>query len=111
MNLLFLCSFNKWRSPTAEQLWRNSPEHNVRSAGLSSKARRTVTAKDICWADIIFVMEQKHKNRLCAYFDQFVRFKNVYVLDIPDEYHYMEPELIEILDFKINSYLSNEFSL
>ncbi|MGH1350310.1 MAG: low molecular weight protein tyrosine phosphatase family protein [Methyloligellaceae bacterium] len=105
MNLLFICSRNQWRSPTAEQLWRKSPEHNARSAGTSPKAKRTVNAGDIVWADIIFVMENKHRSRLQANFPAPLKYKTIHVLDIPDEYQYMDPELIEILQERIGSLL------
>lgn len=97
-NILFICSRNQWRSPTGEKVWKNFNGVNCRSAGTSSKARRTVTAKDIQWADIIFVMEQKHKNRLKADYSRLLNHKDVYVLDIPDIYHFMDPELVQIFE-------------
>jgi len=97
MNILFICSRNQWRSPTGEQVWRKTSGLSVRSAGTSPKARRTVNAKDIQWADIIFVMEQKHKNRMKAAFPGSMKFAKLYVLDIPDEYQFNDPELIEII--------------
>ncbi len=105
MNLLFICSRNQWRSPTAEQLWRKHPDFNVRSAGTSPKARKTLGAADIRWADKIFVMEKKHKQRLLAQFRRLLEHKPVYILDIPDEYHYMDAELIEELEAKVSVYL------
>ena len=96
--LLFICSRNQWRSPTAESLWRREPGFEARSAGTSPRARKTVGAADIRWADMIFVMEQKHKNRLKAEFDRLLEYKPLHVLNIPDEYQYMQPELIEELE-------------
>lgn len=96
-NVLFICSKNQWRSPTAEAVWRKHPEVSVRSAGTSSTARRKVSVDDIRWADVIFVMEDKHKSRLLAEFTTTVEHKVLHVLDIPDEYKYMDPELIEQL--------------
>ena len=86
--VLFICSRNKWRSPTGEKVWKNHPEVAVRSAGTSLKARRTVTVNDIQWADVIFVMEQKHKSRLKAKFRGILDYNVIHVLDIPDEYQY-----------------------
>lgn len=96
-NLLFICSRNQWRSPTAERVWRNHPDFNSRSAGTSPKAKKTVSPADIRWADIILVMEKKHKNRLRAEFTGMLDYKTVHILDIPDEYQYMDPELVEHL--------------
>lgn len=63
MNVLFICSRNQWRSPTAEHHWRNHPQWSVRSAGTSRNAKRRVTPALLQWADVIFVMEQKHKKQ------------------------------------------------
>ncbi|MBB3063644.1 low molecular weight protein tyrosine phosphatase family protein [Microbulbifer rhizosphaerae] len=95
--VLFICSRNQWRSPTAEAVWRKQPNISVRSAGTSPKARRTVSQADIRWADVIVVMEQKHKNRLVTEFTRLLDHKPIHVLEIPDEYKYMDPELVEIL--------------
>lgn len=62
-------------------------------------------SKDVEWADVIFVMEQKHKNRLKEEFNRLLGLKSVHVLDIPDEYKYMDDELVEILKQGVGSYL------
>lgn len=77
----------------------------MRSAGTSASARKTVNAKDILWADIIFVMEEKHKSRLKAEFIKLVKYKDIQVLDIPDEYQYMDEELVDILEQFVSAYL------
>jgi predicted protein tyrosine phosphatase len=64
MNILFVCSRNKWRSRTAEEIYKTSQVHNVKSAGTEPSARIKVSAKLLAWADIIFVMEKRHKQRL-----------------------------------------------
>ncbi|MFC5473143.1 low molecular weight protein tyrosine phosphatase family protein [Paraherbaspirillum soli] len=95
--LLFVCSRNQWRSPTGEQVWRRQPGIQARSAGTSPNARRKISEADIRWADIIFVMESKHKQRIMAEFPRLLENKRVHVLDIPDEYQYMDPELVDQL--------------
>lgn len=97
LNVLFVCSRNQWRSPTAEQVWKNEPGVSVRSAGTSRAARRHVTLADIRWADLILVMEEKHKSRLRAEFRDELRYKALHVLDIPDEYRFMDSELVALL--------------
>jgi predicted protein tyrosine phosphatase len=104
-NLLFVCSRNQWRSPTAEKIWRNTNGVKVRSAGTSHKARKTISASDLHWADLIFVMEQKHKNQLQAKFSRLLQNKPIYVLDIPDEYRYMDEELVELLNAAVTPFL------
>lgn len=96
---------NQWRSPTAEAIFRRGTGINVRSAGTSSRAKRTVSVKDLRWADVVLVMEQKHKTRLQAQFRDEVRYKTLYVLDIPDDYRYMDQELIDLLRAKVEPLL------
>lgn len=105
MNILFICSRNQWRSPTAETVFRRYPGVNVRSAGTSPNARRTVSEADIWWADKIFVMEQKHKNRLKAAFPRALQYKPLAVLDIPDDYGYMDAELVVLLEQSVIPYI------
>lgn len=64
INILFVCSRNQWRSPTAETIYRNDSRLNVRSAGTNASARKTISQTDINWADTILVMENKHKKRI-----------------------------------------------
>lgn len=106
IRVLFVCSRNKWRSPTAEQVFRKQAGLEVRSAGTSRSARRTISVADIRWADLILVMEDKHRARLRAQFRDEVRYKAVHALDIPDLYRYMDPELIEILQDKVPPLIS-----
>lgn len=91
---------NEWRSPTGEAIFKRENGLNVRSAGTVRGAKRTVSVKDLRWADIILVMEEKHKSRLRAQFRDEVRHKALHVLDIPDEYRFMDEELIELLRLK-----------
>ena len=103
-NLLFICSRNQWRSPTAEKIYRQKG-YSTRSAGTSPNAKRTVSAADITWADIIFVMEKKHKNRITATFTRLVEYKPLHILDIPDEYGFMDEDLIDHLEDVVLPYL------
>jgi len=104
-NILFICSRNQWRSPTAEKVYSKDPRVHARSAGTSQKARHTVNAKDITWAELIFVMEHKHKDRLKADYSKLLQHKKVIVLDIPDEYQYMDEELVELIEASVEGYL------
>ena len=97
LNVLFVCSRNQWRSPTGEQVWRRDPRVNARSAGTSAGARRVVSASDLVWADVVLVMEDKHKSRLLLEHRDLLTHKPLHVLDIPDDYRFMDPELVELL--------------
>lgn len=105
LKLLFICSRNQWRSPTAEQVWRRQTGIQARSAGTSPNARHRVSVDDLEWADVVFVMEEKHKSRLMAEFRQVIGDMPIHVLDIPDEYRYMDPELVEQLRESVASLL------
>ena len=107
-NVLFVCSRNQWRSPTAEQVWRKHPALSVRSGGTSPNARHPVSANDLSWAQVIFVMEEKHKSRLVAEYRRLVENKPIHVLDIPDEYKYMDEELVELLTQSVGAILELE---
>lgn len=95
MNILFVCSRNQWRSPTAEAIYKDEPGLNVRSAGTEPSARIRLTVKSIEWADLIFVMEKRHRQRIQDRFGVESVNGKVVVLGIPDEYQFMDPELID----------------
>jgi predicted protein tyrosine phosphatase len=104
-NLLFICSKNQWRSPTAEMLFKNHPVHRARSAGTSDNARIKVNQKLIDWADVIFVMETKHKDLLKQRFAATVAKKQIIILDIEDNYRFGDAEWIEILKQSLTDFL------
>ena len=97
VNLLFVCSRNQWRSPTAEKIFGDQSGFSTRSAGTSSSARKRVSAADIDWADVILVMEKRHRELLLKDYSHQLRLKQLHVLDIPDQYEFMDPELVEEL--------------
>ena len=105
VNLLFVCSKNKWRSPTAETLYRHDPRVNVRSAGTSSSARKKITERDLLWADLVLVMEHKHKRAIAKQY-RYLDLPEIFVLDIPDDYQYMSDELVEMIEASTESILS-----
>jgi predicted protein tyrosine phosphatase len=95
--LLFVCSQNKWRSLTAEKLFVGNQQYDVQSAGTERGARIKLTAGLLGWADQIFVMERKHLDRIRQNFPDIVQSKSITVLDITDDYGFMDDELIDIL--------------
>lgn len=105
MNLLFICSRNQWRSPTAEAIFRNHPVHEARSAGTEPSARIRISAKLLVWADLVFVMEKRHKQRLTERFPDEMAGKTTIILDIPDEYGFMDEELITSIEAAVAPYL------
>ncbi|MEL7252331.1 MAG: protein tyrosine phosphatase [Bacteroidota bacterium] len=104
MNVLFICSKNEWRSRTAETIFRKETRFIAKSAGTSRTARIRVSRNLIDWADLIFVMEDHHKARLPELYGEPVE-KEIVVLDIPDEYQYMDEELISELQDAVSYYV------
>jgi predicted protein tyrosine phosphatase len=94
---LFICSQNRLRSPTAEQVFSTWPGVESSSAGLNHDAENRVTPELLEWADIIFVMEKAHRNKLSAQFKPYLKRARLVCLDIPDNYQFMEPALVELL--------------
>jgi len=103
--LLFICSQNKLRSPTAETLFAGHPGVEVDSAGLNNDAEIPLCEEQLEWADVILVMEKAHRNRLNRKFSRALAGKRISVLNIPDDYEYMQAELVELLKRKCAQYL------
>ncbi|QQQ20160.1 low molecular weight protein tyrosine phosphatase family protein [Brevundimonas vitis] len=104
-NLLFLCSRNRLRSPTAEQVFGSWPGVETASAGLAPDAEELVTADHLEWADIIFVMERAHRAKLQRRFKAQLKRARVICLDIPDDYDFMQPELVTLLEQRVRRHL------
>lgn len=104
--VLFICSRNRLRSPTAEEVFSDFPGVECASAGISNDAENTVTSELIEWADLIFVMEKIHRKRLSEKFMKHLRNARVICLDIPDNYDYMDPALVRLLKEKVTRFLS-----
>ncbi len=104
-HILFLCSQNKLRSPTAEAIFSDYPEVEVDSAGLNHDAVTPLSPEQLSWADIILVMEKSHLNRLNRKFKHHLKGKRVAVLNILDEYDYMDEDLIALLKSRCSRYL------
>ena len=104
-NLLFLCSRNRLRSPTAEHVFASRPGVETASAGLAPDAEEPCSAELVEWADIIFVMERAHRARLQRRFRAQLKRARVICLDIPDDYAFMQPELVALLEKKVGAHL------
>ena len=103
--VLFVCSQNKLRSPTAEQLFSRREDLEVDSAGTNHDAENPLTAELVAWADVIFVMEKAHRAKLQRRFRAALAGTRVICLDIPDDYEVMQPELARLLETKVSRHL------
>lgn len=95
--ILFICSQNKLRSPTAEAVFATHPEIDVDSAGLNHDAIVPLSPEQVQWADLICVMEKCHRTKLTTKFRKYLGGKRVVVLNIPDKYSYMDPALVDLI--------------
>lgn len=103
--VLFICTQNRLRSPTAEQIFSTWADVETDSAGLGNDADVPLSPEQIDWATLIFVMEKKHRRLLATRFKRHLNGKRVICLDIPDDYAYMQPELIRLLNAKAGPFL------
>lgn len=103
--VLFVCSQNKLRSPTAEQVFSTRTDIEVSSAGTNQDAENPLDREQIAWADIIIVMERTHRNKIQKRFRTVLHGKRIVVLDIPDDYEFMDPELIRLLEVRVSKIL------
>lgn len=96
LRILFVCALNKQRSVTAERIYQDDSRLEVRSAGVRFEAKRRVSDDDLLWADAVFVMESDHGLWISMRFDN-LKLPPIEVLDIPDHFRAMDPELQQML--------------
>ncbi|WP_237714037.1 low molecular weight protein tyrosine phosphatase family protein [Novosphingobium sp. Rr 2-17] len=100
-----MCSQNKLRSPTAEDVFARRGDIEVASAGTNVDALEPLTAEWVRWADVIVVMEKAHRTKLQNRFRKSLDGQRVICLDIPDDYEFMQPELVDLLETRMARYL------
>ena len=107
--LLFVCSRNRRRSLTAERVFDGRPGVQVRSAGTQPGARVVATEGHVRWADVVFVMEKDHGSQLRRKFPEAMADKETVTLLIPDDYEFMQPELVDELLAKVEPWVGEEW--
>ncbi|KAA0695787.1 phosphotyrosine protein phosphatase [Neorhizobium sp. P12A] len=103
--VLFVCSQNRLRSPTAEQVFSTWQNIEVSSAGTNHDACNPLDDEQIAWADIIFVMEKSHRNKVLRKYRKSLIGKRLICLDIPDDYEFMDPTLVRIPEATVPRHL------
>jgi len=101
MNLLFVCSENRLRSPTGEAVFSNYKGINAIGCGTNADAETPVSGDLIEWADVVLVMEKAHRNKVTAKFKQLLKGKKLVCLDIPDNYAFMDPDLVRLMEVRV----------
>ncbi|MFT5232625.1 MAG: putative protein tyrosine phosphatase [Candidatus Krumholzibacteriia bacterium] len=107
-NILFICSQNRLRSPTAEQVFCDTPGFEVASAGTNHSADVQLSVELVEWADVLFVMENTHKTIVQKKYRQYLNGKRVQCLDIPDDFTYMDPNLVVLLKNKLGEFFGRQ---
>jgi predicted protein tyrosine phosphatase len=105
--VLFICAKNKLRSPTAEHVFASYPDVETDSAGVNQDAEVPVSAEQLRWADVIVVMESRHQAKLRRGFSEALKGKRIICLDIPDNFGYMDPKLIDLLNRRATRFLAD----
>ena len=105
--ILFVCTGNMDRSPTAEDLLKGREDFEVMSAGTWMHARRRISESLLDWADKIFVMEEEHEAAILRLKPDVE--KKIIVLHLPNHYLRNDPELIRTLKAKLSKHLSIEW--
>ena len=103
--VLFVCGKNRLRSPTAEQVFATWPGVETASAGVSRDADVPVTPELLQWADVLFVMERRHRTKLSEKFRPHLSQTHIVCLDIPDRFDFMQPELVRLLETRVPRHL------
>jgi predicted protein tyrosine phosphatase len=104
-NILFVCSQNRLRSPTAEQVFSRRPDLEVASAGTNNDAENPLSGELVEWADVIVVMEKQHRTKVQKRFRALLQGKRIICLDITDDYQFMDPALVKLLQTRLARYL------
>jgi predicted protein tyrosine phosphatase len=102
---LFVCGKNRLRSPTAEHLFANHPGIETLSAGINRDADEPLTDELVAWADMIFVMERQHRSKVQSRHRAALKDKPLFVLGIPDDFAFMDPQLVDLLQAKMSRWL------
>jgi predicted protein tyrosine phosphatase len=103
--VLFLCRYNRMRSPTAERIFGKRSDLDVRSAGTAVDALTRVNARMLEWADLIFIMDDRQRRSLGRRFAGHPTLEHLICLEIPDEFTFMQPELVDLLTVRATPHL------
>lgn len=91
-------------------MFKNESRFSVRSAGLSPKSSRKISENDLNWADLVLVMEPDHRAKIKKLYS-FLELPKIEILHIPDEYEFMDEDLVALLSDKISERVSHEFGI
>jgi predicted protein tyrosine phosphatase len=110
INILFVCTVNRMRSATAERIYSNDERFEVNSAGTDRSATVQIDEYLLEWADYVIVMERTHRNKIRKMFPSVYPQKRIICLYIPDEFDFMEPALVDLLQRKFEQVYRTEIA-
>jgi predicted protein tyrosine phosphatase len=101
------------RSRTAEEIYKHDDRFVVKSAGVSDDADVRVSLAMMEWADYIVVMEEMHLEWLRTSFpgEYLQKESNIFCLGIPDEFWFMDQELVSLIKVRFESIYQREITL
>ncbi len=103
--VLFICRVNRHRSATAERIFCKRSDLDVRSAGTSEDALVRVNARMLEWAEVIFTMDDQQREALERMFPSHPALDRLNCLNIPDDYTFLDPTLVQMLEEKVGQHL------
>lgn len=103
--MLFVCQLNRARSATAERLFCKRIDLEVCSAGTSEDALVQVSERMLDWADLVFTMDAEQQRMLEQRFPDHPALARAICLDIPDDYGFLHPELVRLLEERVEPHL------
>lgn len=104
--ILFVCTANIDRSPTAEDLYAGDARYQVISAGTAPFARVPLTRQMLEWADRIFVMSERDDHHKSAIQQRFPELTlDIVDLDVEDRWYRGDPELVALLLSRLEPHL------
>ena len=103
--VLFICRLNRHRSATAERIFCKRHDLDVRSAGTEEDAMVRVNSRMLEWADVIFTMDSQQRRSLEQMFPSHPALARLTCLDIQDEFTFLDPKLVELLEERVKGHL------
>ncbi|GAA6181470.1 low molecular weight protein tyrosine phosphatase family protein [Shimia sp. NS0008-38b] len=94
------------RSPTAAQMAAEWFDVDVDFAGLSRDADEHLTREHLEWADLVVVMERRQSKQMTSLMGALPKSTRLACLSIPDQFQFMQPELIALLRQKLPAILT-----
>ena len=105
-----VCGRNKKRSRTVEYIFKNDNRFSIRSVGLSPASERKISENDLNWTGLVLVMEKEQRAKIQDVY-RHVKLPTIEVLNIEDDYEFMDLELVELVRDKVNDVLKRVYGI